>query len=111
MFKIINKNVTQLFVLADSLRQIPHNIAISIRKRYHSLLLTRTDLWAYYLGFSERIMSSVECMVCAWRIDCTLKFNYQKLELNCREFTKDVNIGNTEEGHTVDSKNKDRKNQ
>ena len=37
-------------------------------------------------------MSAKECVVCAWRATCTLKFRYQTSELHCKEFTHDVTI-------------------
>ena len=54
-------------------------------------------------------MSATECVVCAWRENCNLKFNYQKSELHCREFTKDVSLGAKIDGKGVDDeKNKDK---
>jgi len=38
------------------------------------------------------IMASVECVVCAWRATCSLKYRYESSELHCREFTRDVTI-------------------
>ncbi len=37
-------------------------------------------------------MSAKECVVCAWRANCNLKFRYQSTELHCKEFTRDVSI-------------------
>ncbi|MDH4183445.1 MAG: hypothetical protein OEV92_04425 [Nitrospinota bacterium] len=35
-------------------------------------------------------MASVECVVCAWRVSCNLKFRYESTQLHCPEFTRDV---------------------
>ena len=40
-------------------------------------------------------MSAKECVVCAWRATCNLKFRYESSELHCREFSRDVTIGKT----------------
>lgn len=38
-------------------------------------------------------MSVKECVVCAWRATCALKFKYQSSELHCREYTRDITFG------------------
>jgi len=38
----------------------------------------------------DETMPSSECIVCAWRGTCALKFKYESSELHCKEFTKDV---------------------
>ncbi|MBI4828874.1 MAG: hypothetical protein HY804_08705 [Nitrospinae bacterium] len=38
-------------------------------------------------------MSARECVVCAWRATCNLKFRYESSELHCREFSRDVTLG------------------
>ena len=35
-------------------------------------------------------MSVKECVVCAWRATCNLKFRFESVETHCREFTRDV---------------------
>ena len=40
----------------------------------------------------DKIMASVECVVCAWRASCGLKFRYEASETHCREFTRDVTL-------------------
>lgn len=37
-------------------------------------------------------MSVKECVVCAWRAACKLKFQFESAELHCREFTRDVTL-------------------
>ncbi|MDH5511327.1 MAG: hypothetical protein OEZ32_13380 [Nitrospinota bacterium] len=47
-------------------------------------------------------MASVECVVCAWRATCSLKYRYESSELHCREFTKDVTFQEREVGKNGD---------
>lgn len=37
-------------------------------------------------------MSVKECVVCAWRATCNLKFQFESVELHCREFTRDITL-------------------
>lgn len=37
-------------------------------------------------------MSVKECVVCAWRATCNLKFQFESVETHCREFTRDVTL-------------------
>ncbi|MBF0290869.1 MAG: hypothetical protein HQK86_01795 [Nitrospinae bacterium] len=37
-------------------------------------------------------MSVKECVVCAWRAACNLKFQFESAELHCREFTRDATL-------------------
>ncbi|MDH5679786.1 MAG: hypothetical protein OEZ28_14380 [Nitrospinota bacterium] len=48
-------------------------------------------------------MASVECITCAWRATCSLKYRYESSEIHCREFTKDVTIQQPESGNQKDN--------
>lgn len=37
-------------------------------------------------------MSVKECVVCAWRAACKLKFQFESVDLHCREFTRDATL-------------------
>ncbi|MDH5639171.1 MAG: hypothetical protein OEZ04_11850 [Nitrospinota bacterium] len=52
-------------------------------------------------------MASVECVVCAWRATCSLKYRYESSELHCREFTKDVIFQEREDGKSGDDPDTD----
>lgn len=64
---------------------------------YH---IDRNDSKDYYIRFSGYAMSATECVVCAWRAACTLKFKYDSSESHCPEYTKDVTIGEREDEET-----------
>ena len=43
-------------------------------------------------------VTAVECVICAWRATCNLKFKYEgSSSLHCPEFTRDVSTGKTNE--------------
>ncbi|MBI3812921.1 MAG: hypothetical protein HY279_00430 [Nitrospinae bacterium] len=43
-------------------------------------------------------VTTPECIVCAWRAACSLKFMYEgSSSLHCPEFTRDVSIGKEHE--------------
>lgn len=42
-------------------------------------------------------MSVKECVVCAWRATCNLKFQFESVETHCREFTRDVALPERDE--------------
>lgn len=47
-------------------------------------------------------VTAPECVICAWRATCNLKFMYEgSSSLHCPEFTKDVSIGKKEESSAL----------